>query len=210
MYRYRSISFNTYCIQLFILIFGIFFISSLMVERNAHRYIGPLLHLDKGTHYNDHGMLGPCWTPLFEVGIDLLPVLDQQFEFFDPNKIWSLRLRQMQGHPPSAYLHIVIGVTHHDLMSDDQLMTGPSPGPHPQPPTGPNPDVEGSCPCCAGLASLARVPNPDRREESHVGATLALARFQAKLVLGLAAANVKIRGRILFAVSGCETILFST
>ena len=35
----------------------------------------------------------------------------------------------------------------------------------------PNPDVEGSCPCCAGLASLARVPNPDRREESHVGAT---------------------------------------
>ena len=33
-----------------------------------------------------------------------------------------------------------------------------------------NPDVEGSCPCCAGLASLARVPNPDRREESHVGA----------------------------------------
>ena len=35
----------------------------------------------------------------------------------------------------------------------------------------PNPDVEGSCPCCAGLASLARVQNPDRREESHVGAT---------------------------------------
>ena len=33
-----------------------------------------------------------------------------------------------------------------------------------------NPDVEGSCPCCAGLASLARVQNPDRREESHVGA----------------------------------------
>ena len=33
-----------------------------------------------------------------------------------------------------------------------------------------NPDVEGTCPCCAGLASLARVPNPDRREESHVGA----------------------------------------
>ena len=32
---------------------------------------------------------------------------------------------------------------------------------------GSNPDVEGSCPCCAGLA---RVPNPDRREESHVGA----------------------------------------
>ena len=39
-----------------------------------------------------------------------------------------------------------------------------------------------------------------------------LARFQAKLVLALgqAAANVKIRGRILFAVRGCETILFST
>ena len=37
-----------------------------------------------------------------------------------------------------------------------------------------------------------------------------LARFQAKLVLGLPAANVKIRGRILFAVRGCETILFST
>ena len=35
----------------------------------------------------------------------------------------------------------------------------------------PNPDVEGICPWCAGLASpLARVPNPDRREESHVGA----------------------------------------
>ena len=37
-----------------------------------------------------------------------------------------------------------------------------------------------------------------------------LARLQAKLVLGQAAANVKIRGRILFAVRGCETILFST
>ena len=37
-----------------------------------------------------------------------------------------------------------------------------------------------------------------------------LARFQAKLVLGQAAANVKIRGRILFAVRGCETILFCT
>ena len=37
-----------------------------------------------------------------------------------------------------------------------------------------------------------------------------VARLQAKLVLGLAAANVKIRGRILFAVRGCETILFST
>ena len=35
-----------------------------------------------------------------------------------------------------------------------------------------NPDVEGSCPCCAGLASLARVPNTDRHEESHVGATV--------------------------------------
>ena len=39
---------------------------------------------------------------------------------------------------------------------------------------------------------------------------LGLARFQAKLVLGQAAANVKIRGRILFAVRGCETILFCT
>ena len=38
----------------------------------------------------------------------------------------------------------------------------------------PNPDVEGSCHCCAGLASLARVPNPDRREESHVGARICL------------------------------------
>ena len=37
-----------------------------------------------------------------------------------------------------------------------------------------------------------------------------VARFQAKLVLGQTAANVKIRGRILFAVRGCETILFCT
>ena len=38
----------------------------------------------------------------------------------------------------------------------------------------------------------------------------ALARFQAKLVLGQAAANVKIRGRILFAVRGREMILLCT
>ena len=51
--------------------------------------------------------------------------------------------------------------------------------------------------------STPRAKGESRREDL-------LARFQAKLVLGQAAANVKIRGRILFAVRGCETILFST
>ena len=45
---------------------------------------------------------------------------------------------------------------------------------------------------------------------NQIDVTQRLARFQAKLVLGQAAANVKIRGRILFAVRGCETILFCT
>ena len=44
----------------------------------------------------------------------------------------------------------------------------------------------------------------------YIVSTSRIARFHAKLVLGQAAANVKIRGRILFAVRGCERILFCT
>ena len=75
------------------------------------------------------------------------------------------------------------------------------------------PSSEGCVPA-APPSSEGCVPAAPPSSEGCVPATPpsseGLARFQAKLVLGQAAANVKIRGRILFAVRGCETILFCT
>ena len=56
-----------------------------------------------------------------------------------------------------------------------------------------NPDVEGSCPCCAGLAS-PRVPNPDRREESHVGANQPSEACHRSLFSGGSKGGGRVRG----------------